>query len=188
MTMPTATATPVEASEYRPSLSDYVRVAGFLAIYGVGLATATRADGPPPPLNSLLAPIGVMLVITLVVWLAMVIVRNYAAIRGLGSAAYFIDLRTNPPAEWVERPARTFNNLMQVPTLFYVACILMMITQRVDAAALALAWIFVVTRACHAAIYMVWNHVPSRFATWIASVIALIVLWTRFLLCAVSWS
>src|SRR5262245_8484190 len=129
--MPLPAAAPIEASEYRPSLRDYARVAGFLVVYGVGLAAATRADGPSPPPNSLIAPIGAMVAITSVVWLAMVFVRNYAAIRGLGSAAYFVDLRTNPPAEWVERPARTFNNLMQVPTLFYVVSILMMITQRI---------------------------------------------------------
>jgi len=179
--MPTA-ARPNEAAEYRPSLRDYARVTGFLVVYAVGLVAATRADGPPPGPDALIAPMGAMVAITSVVWFAMVLVRNYAAIRGLGSAAYFIDYRTNPPAEWIERPARTFNNLMQVPTLFYVVCILMMITQRVGAPAVVLSWIFVLTRALHATIYMVWNHVPSRFATWNASVITLIVLWTRFLL------
>ena len=80
----------------------------------------------------------------------------------------------------IERPARTFNNLMQLPVLFYLVCILMMVTNTLDRAQLALAWVFVATRAVHAVIYIAVNHVPARFTAWLCGAIAVFVLWTRF--------
>jgi hypothetical protein len=69
---------------------------------------------------------------------------------------------------------------MQLPTLFWCVCTLMMITERLDAAQLLLAWVFVSLRALHAIIYMVWNYVPARFTSWVAGAIALAVMWVRF--------
>jgi hypothetical protein len=86
------------------------------------------------------------------------------------------------PPEWVERPARVFNNLMQVPPIFYLLCVLMLHTGRVDAAQLVLAWTFVAARYAHALVYAVWNYLPARFGTFVASFIALVVLCVRFAL------
>src|SRR5262249_47318891 len=76
--------------------------------------------------------------------------------------------------------ARTFNNLMQAPGLFYVVCLLMLITKRADVAQIELAWTFVVLRVAHAAVYVLVNLVPYRMALWNSSFVALIVLWFRF--------
>jgi hypothetical protein len=46
-------------------------------------------------------------------------------LMGAASVEYFRDYKGLPPREWIERPARTFNNLMQVPTLFYVVALLL---------------------------------------------------------------
>jgi hypothetical protein len=129
----------------------------------------------------LLTPMITLFALTALVWLIMVIVRNLAVIRGYASIQYFADFKSDAPADdRLERPARTFNNLMQVPTLFYVICILMLITKQVDNAQLTLAWSFVVLRCFHAIIYMVVNWVPYRFATWASSCIILGVIWFRF--------
>jgi hypothetical protein len=113
-----------------------------------------------------------------------VVFRNGAIIRGYISGAYYADYRSDVPPDWIERPARTFNNLMQVPTLFYVVCLALMVTERVDRAALCLAWIFVTQRAIHALVYMAWNYVPLRFAMWVASWMTLTVMWWRFVAAA----
>ena len=84
------------------------------------------------------------------------------------------------PAEWIERPARTFDNLLQVPMLFYVVCLLMMVVDEIDSVQVTLAWLFVATRIAHAFIYIVFNRVPYRFAAFFAGVTTLVVIWTRF--------
>jgi hypothetical protein len=112
--------------------------------------------------------------------LLMVAFRNYAILRGNAEASYFARYASDVPPDWVERPTRTFNNLMQIPNLFWCVCILMMVTQTLDAAQVVLAWIFVFTRVLHAIIYTGWNYLPARFGTWMAGVITLSVLWIRF--------
>jgi hypothetical protein len=46
--------------------------------------------------------------------------------------------------------------------------------------AIALAWVFVLTRGIHAIIHIGFNHVPLRFAAFFAGSITLGVLWIRF--------
>lgn len=131
--------------------------------------------------ESLISSMVALMILTALVWLIMVVVRNVAVIRGLASIRYFADYKSELPTDdRLERPARTFNNLMQVPTLLYVVCILMLVTKSTDNVHVILAWTFVVLRWFHAAIYMALNWVPYRFAVWAASCIVLGVIWFRF--------
>lgn len=68
---------------------------------------------------------------------------------------------------------------MQVPGLFYVVCIPTMLEGPSDLAQLRVAWVFVAVRGVHPLVYLLLNHVPTRFATWVAGCIAVFVLWTR---------
>ena len=165
------------------SLTDYARVGALLTAYGGLLAYIARlAESPAPPVQAILGPVFALVGLVFCVWLAMVTVRNLATLRGLSSPQYYLSYNTDVPADWIERPARAFNNLMQIPTLFYLVCTLMLITQKLDRAQLAYAWLFVAVRVVHAVVYIRWNPLPYRFATWIMGCITLWVLWTRFAL------
>jgi hypothetical protein len=173
-----------ETSLTAPSRSlttEYVVVAGILTATIGALVSITSAapsfDAEP---RALLAPVFAMALLTAAVWTAMVLVRNISVMRGVASTRYYEAYRGDMPPDWIERPARTFNNLMQVPTLFYVACVFMVALHRIDPAAVALAWLFVAIRSVHAIVYIVWNRVSLRFATFTASCITLAVLWARF--------
>ena len=137
------------------------------------------AHNPVRP-ELLISPMSMLFTLTALVWLAMVVVRNVAVIRGQASIRYFADYVTDVPVDdRLERPARTFNNLMQVPTLFYVACVLMLVTKQVDSVQILLAWTFVALRWLHAIIYMALNWVPYRFALWASSCLTLGLIWYR---------
>jgi hypothetical protein len=110
----------------------------------------------------------------------MVVYRNVALIRGSASKRYFRTFTADQPAEWVERPARTYMNLLELPVLFYVVCLLMLTTGRFDSVQVSLAWVFVITRYVHAFIYIGFNYVPLRFAAFLTGVFTLAVIWTRF--------
>ena len=71
---------------------------------------------------------------------------------------------------------------MQLPTLFYVVCTLMLVTGHVDRAQLAYAWLFVALRALHSVVYILWNPLPYRFTTWLMGSVALFLIWIRFAL------
>ena len=128
----------------------------------------------------LIRPIVALVALTGVVWVLMVVVRNTAVFRGLASVGYYRGYTGTAPPEWIERPARAFMNLLEVPVLFYLVCVLMIVTQRFDATQVTLAWAFVAIRAAHAAIHIAWNDVRVRFAAYLAGCLVLAALWMRF--------
>lgn len=163
----------------KPTARDYAAVGTFLVLTSCVMAIIIRSRGPSPARDQLLAPMAALVGLTALVWLLMVLVRNLAVMRDRIDARRFVDYAQAAMDERIERPARTFNNLFQVPLLFYVACLSMMVIERVDAAQLGLCWLFVLLRALHAAVYVGWNHLPMRFATWIAACLVLGTIWVR---------
>jgi len=159
----------------------YLGVAALLVPFLVILVLVRR--GTPTPVSdnlALLPPIFVLVALTAVVLVLAAVVRNVSIIRGQASMRYYETYGDDAPAEWIERPAKTFNNLFQVPLLFYVVCLLMMVSEEIDSIQVTLAWLFVGTRIAHAFIYIVFNRVPYRFAAFIAGFITLMVIWGRF--------
>ena len=156
----------------------------FAAFIGLLVCVPRFAVGPAARPSLILGPVFAMVLVVAVVALLMVSTRNIATLRGQVAARYYLAYSGPEPADWIERPARAFNNLMQLPTLFYVACTLMLVTAHVDRAQLAYAWLFVALRALHAVLYILWNPLPYRFGTWLMGLITLLVIWTRFALAA----
>jgi hypothetical protein len=76
--------------------------------------------------------------------------------------------------------ARNYANLFEAPVLFYVIVILIYGTETVDDTAVTLAWIFVACRYLHSAVHLTVNHVPTRFAFFLLSLVALAILWVRW--------
>ena len=162
----------------------YLVVGSVLATFlSVLLWTTTRPIGESPLVEApraLLQPVIALVALTGVVWLLMVIFRNLAFIRGAVTERYFQTYALDAPAEWVERPTRAYMNLLELPVLFYVVTLLMLLTQRFDSMQVSLAWLFVVTRTVHASVYIALNYIPLRFATYLSGVITLGVIWARF--------
>jgi len=162
-------------------VSDYVAVGLILTATVAACALVTSGAAPAPASPSALIPPAVTLVaLTGAVLLLTAVVRNLAVFRGTTSGRYYLDYVSDPPGEKLERPARTFNNLLQVPMLFYAACALMIASGEVDTAQVTLAWLFVGLRVGHAIVYIAFNRLAYRFSLFAASSIVLGVLWARF--------
>ncbi|HVQ62606.1 MAG TPA: MAPEG family protein [Burkholderiales bacterium] len=151
-------------------------LAGFAAILAAVVGAAPARAAPA----ELIRPVVALVALTAIVALLMGVFRNVAVIRGVVPARYFRGFTADQPAEWVERPARAYMNLLELPVLFYVVCLLMLTTGRFDSVQVALAWVFVAARCAHAFIHVAFNYVPLRFAAFVAGVITLAVIWTRF--------
>ena len=82
---------------------------------------------------------------------------------------------TVPPA--VSIPNRNFMNLLELPMLFYVVCIVLYVTAGASTATIALAWAFVALRIVHSLVHLTYNRVVHRLAAFTASNVALVVLW-----------
>lgn len=70
-----------------------------------------------------------------------------------------------------------FNNLLQVPILFYVWCLVMLTLQLNSWLLLGGAWLYVGLRFWHTAIEVTHNRVMQRFIVWMASNAILACLW-----------
>lgn len=166
----------------RPSIREYLAVGAIIAAGASANIVATSGTAYPADIRELLLPMLAMFALTAAVWLLMVIFRNGAVLLGAIPMTYFRDYKAAMLEQWIERPARAFDNLMQVPTLFYVAALLMIVFLRVDSTQVTLAWIFVASRAIHAIIYIGFNYVPFRFATYTIGCITLATMWAQLAL------
>ena len=84
----------------------------------------------------------------------------------------------NVPGE-VSLPNRNLMNLLEMPVLFYVACIVAYVTGAADGLALALAWLYVTLRLAHTLVHLTYNNVLHRLAAFAASNVVLLLLWVR---------
>ena len=163
----------------------YLLIGAILAAFVAVLVAVVRTTPAPAHIvqgaaAALIQPLVALVVLTAIVFLMAVVYRNVAVIRGAASQRYFRTFSDDKPAEWVERPVRTYMNLLELPVLFYVVCLLMLTTGRFDAVQVSLAWIFVMTRYVHAFIYIGFNYVPLRFTAFLTGFLTLAVIWTRF--------
>ena len=76
--------------------------------------------------------------------------------------------------------ANCYNSQFQIPVLFYVLTILVIMTRHADFIFLVMAWLFVITRLLHAYIHTGSNYVPHRFNAFAAGVIILLLMWLIF--------
>jgi len=159
----------------------YLLIGGILAAFVAVLVVVVRTTSAHMVEGAaVIQPVVALVVLTAIVALFMVVSRNLALIRGAASARYFRSFTGDQPAEWVERPARAYMNLLELPVLFYVVCLLMLTTGKFDAVQVSLAWVFVIARYVHAFIHIGFNYVPLRFTAFLSGVLTLAVLWTRF--------
>lgn len=131
----------------------------------------------------MLYPLLAMVALTVVVWLA-VYVSRVREMRAQRISPQKLASRASA-AEVLKRAAGPSDNLMnlfELPVLFYVIVILLYVTDRGDAAYLALAWAYVLLRALHSLIHCTYNRVMHRFGVYVLSSVALWVLWGRFAL------
>lgn len=161
----------------------YLLVGAILAAFVAVLVAVVRTTPVPAQIvrdAALVQPVIALVLLTAIALLMAVLYRNTAIIRGAASERYFKTFTVDQPAEWVERPIRTYMNLLELPVLFYLVCLLMLTTGGFDAVQVSLAWVFVMTRYAHAFIYVGFNYVPLRFVAFLCGVLTLAVIWTRF--------
>jgi hypothetical protein len=85
-----------------------------------------------------------------------------------------------PPG--VSLPNRNYMNLLEMPVLFYVACLTLYVTKSVDAIVLALAWTYVALRVIHSLVHLTYNNVIHRLSVFAASNVVLAGMWIYVLI------
>lgn len=128
----------------------------------------------------ILWPMGALAALTFAMLLAMLITR-IGAVRARQASPRDFALGDS---ERVPRHCRLINrnysSLLELPVLFYVICVLLLVTRTVNDVQLGLAWAFVAFRILHSLIHVTINHILLRLLAFGASVTVLAVMWVLF--------
>lgn len=109
----------------------------------------------------ILVPVLVQVALTMAVYILLSTAKAKAARRGEVDPAR----RGLYDDAWPESVIKINNNIrnqFEVPVLFYVLCLVLLALNAVNSAAIAVAWLFSLSRVAHAYIHIYPNHVPIR--------------------------
>ncbi|MGL4395611.1 MAG: MAPEG family protein [Hyphomicrobium sp.] len=122
-------------------------------------------------------PMGVLALWTLIVLLLIPITRIRAARAG---RVHVKDFRygesPNVPGD-VSLPNRDYMNLLELPVLFYAACLVAYASQRIDPVIVTLAWAFVGARVAHSIVHLTYNNVLHRLVVFALGALIVMAMW-----------
>jgi hypothetical protein len=128
----------------------------------------------------ILAPMGGLAALTFLVLMLIPFRRFQAAFTGRVTARDFVYGESPNVPSTVSMPNRNYMNLLEIPVLFYIVCLMYFVTGRVAITPLILAWLYVGLRALHSGVHLTYNNVPHRLAVFALSNVVLAALWIGF--------
>lgn len=131
--------------------------------------------------SNILLPVMVLVGWTFLVLLCVPYRRFRAAFRQEVSERDFEVGESRRVPTQVSLANRNFMNLLEVPVLFYVVCLVYYVSGAALAGFVTLAWVYVALRIVHSLIHITYNRVRHRMLAFAASTFLLIYLWVLLL-------
>lgn len=125
----------------------------------------------------ILKPVFALVFLTFSVLILIPIVRVKATIKGDAKRNDFKLGESESLPEYVRLPNRNYMNLLELPILFYVVCILLYLSKDYPSYSIHIAWLYVVLRLAHSIIHITKNIVMLRLAAFALSNFVLMALW-----------
>ncbi len=122
-----------------------------------------------------------MVLLSLIIGLIAVKIRIDSVKKGRVKAGYFKLMEGSNTPDLIIKSTRCFNNLFEVPVLFYVVCTLYISLGIESLIGLYSAWFFVVARIAHAYVHLTYNNILHRMFVFWLGVMAILVLWGNLL-------
>ncbi|TGN03340.1 MAPEG family protein [Leptospira dzoumogneensis] len=127
-----------------------------------------------------LLPIGALALLTFFVLLQIPIRRLYAGFIGKVIVDDFKFGESKNVPHWVTIPNRNYMNLLEMPLLFYLICLIQYLTNSIDPLNFKLAWIYVGFRFAHSLIHLTYNNVIHRLIIFASSNLILFGIWVNY--------
>lgn len=131
---------------------------------------------------SILKPVFALFFWTFCVLLQIPIARFRAAFKGEVKARDFKLGESSAVPEHVRLPNRNYMNLLELPVLFYVLCLVVVVTGISSPVYAILAWAYVMLRVLHSIIHLSYNNVLHRLSVFAISNLVLLAFG-----CIVAW-
>ncbi len=127
----------------------------------------------------ILLPMGGLVALTFIVLLMIPYARFTAGARKQVAMDDFKYGESERVPAKVRIPNRNMMNLLELPLLFYVACLTLYVTKTANESFVWLAWLYVALRAGHSLVHLSYNKVSHRLSVYAASNVVLGILWLR---------
>ena len=122
-----------------------------------------------------------MVLLTFIVGLMTMKHRIESVKSGIVSPKYFKLMEGQEVPEIITKTTRCFNNMFEVPLLFYIGCVLYISLDVESLVGLLLAWLFVLMRYIQAYIHLTYNHLIHRMLSFWLGFISTLGLWLNLL-------
>lgn len=121
-------------------------------------------------------PVLLVLAVTFVGFVKMAIERAGAVKQGQNPEYYKVYLG-DPEPEKTRAAVRHWDNVFELPTVFYAGCLTAYVLGEVSITVLASAWIFALGRAVQSFVHLTYNSPNHRGGAFTLSFLGLIVMW-----------
>jgi len=124
-------------------------------------------------------PLMGMVFLTFGVGIYMLSNRIKAVKEGLNPAFFSLNRGAKQP-DYLIKVSQHYENLFELPILFYIVTVLIYVTGIVDSLYIWLASLFVIVRYLHAGIHITYNNLIHRRNIFAAGAIIMFSMWVRF--------
>jgi hypothetical protein len=102
--------------------------------------------------------------------------RRFAAVKaGSAEAGQFRENTQEPPESLLVH--NNLKNQFELPVLFYAACLALYVSTADNAATIALAWLFVLSRYAHSYLHLTSNRLRYRRPAFLVGFFTLMIMW-----------
>lgn len=130
--------------------------------------------------NIIFYPLLAMVLLTFLVGIKVLLSRIKAVKQDGMNPHYFSLNRGSKQPEYLIKISQHYENLFELPMLFYTVTIIIYSTHSVDHLYIVLATLFVIIRYLHAYIHITYNHLSHRRNIFLIGTIILATMWLRF--------
>ena len=130
-------------------------------------------------------PVFCLVILTFFMIAATGITRLISVRRRQVHPRYYVLMSGDTPPDYVQKVGRNMANLLEVPVLFYLLAVLVILFEISSQLLFDLAWLYVVLRLVHSIIHISYNNVPHRLIVFVLSVVTLMIMWLQFMMLVV---
>ena len=119
----------------------------------------------------------VLVILTMVIMVLTARVRIESVQSGTVPQSYYSLMEGHDIPDFVAKTTRNFNNLFEVPTLFYAGGAVYLALDQTGQLPIISAWIFVAARVMHSIIHLSYNNVLHRLVIFAIGNLSVLVMW-----------
>ena len=132
--------------------------------------------------QSIIYPMAALFLLNIIVMFTMLFFRIKAVRTRKVSPRYFKLNKGEDIPDHLEALSQNYSNLLELPLLFYIACITLIVLNLNVQDFVVYAWMYVGFRYLHSLIHVTYNHILHRLFVFAASGFVLIEMWVKLVL------